>query len=46
MQTKQALKNHPVFKPGYNITQRVALDEKMRSYSEYAQRYVIPFLNC
>jgi len=32
------LMENPIFKPGYNITQRVALDEKMRNYSEYAQR--------
>lgn len=32
------LKENPIFKPGYNIQQRVALDEKMRNYSEYAQR--------
>ena len=30
--------NNPVFKPGYNIVQRVKMDEKMRNYSEYAQR--------
>lgn len=34
----KTLKNHPIFQPGYNITQRVAQDEKMRNYSEYAQR--------
>ena len=31
-------KVNPIFKAGYNITQRVAQDEKMRNYSEYAQR--------
>ena len=30
--------NNPFFKAGYNIVQRVNMDEKMRNYSEYAQR--------
>jgi len=35
---KNKKKENPIFKAGYNIQQRVALDEKMRGYSEYAQR--------
>ena len=31
-------KVNPVFKAGFNIKQRVEKDEKMRNYSEYAQR--------
>jgi hypothetical protein len=31
-------KVNPIFKAGYNIKQRVALDEKMANYSEYAAR--------
>jgi hypothetical protein len=31
-------KVNPVFKAGFNIQQRVEKDEKMRNYSEYAQR--------
>ena len=39
-------KTHPIFKAGYNITQRVRQDEKFRNFSEYSQRYVfISFLN-
>lgn len=31
-------KTAAIFKPGYNITQRVRQDEKMKNFSEYAQR--------
>ena len=31
-------KENPIFKAGYNIQQRVALDEKMRNACDYAGR--------
>lgn len=31
-------KVNPVFKPGYNITQRVRRDDQMAHFSDYAQR--------
>jgi hypothetical protein len=31
-------KENPIFKPGYNIAQRVAFDNKMRAAEEYAAR--------
>ena len=31
-------KVNPAFKPGFNIQQKIAMDEKMRNYSEYAAR--------
>jgi hypothetical protein len=29
---------NPAFKAGFNIQQRIAMDEKMRNYSEYAAK--------
>ncbi len=31
-------KTNPIFKPGYNIVQRVRQDEKMRNFQDYTQR--------
>lgn len=35
---KPDAKVNPVFKAGFNIKQRVALDNKYRDHTEYAQR--------